>query len=293
MCIQSVAGAVHCLTPCPEDPIRAQGVRCLRGNVHECKSVTQGHHVPSASFLDGLVGNLTQAQNCVSWKNAEMLTMRTCRCKQSKDVNCAHFPEILSLPMIDKFVEMLRYFHQLTEKNKIDYTFVYGAALGLFRFNHFMPWDDDIDLYLKPSDESRVFNMITFPYCKHRMYPDLWKFFRCDSPHPKKNPWGYPFVDVWTNIGTAKHKTLQEKHLFPSEPITVYNITLNVPRDLKAHVNERYGSGAETNCQASPWIHESEQPSGFNRTLVSCANLMDQCFKMYSSRLHRDTHTPH
>lgn len=278
---QPPSSPVHCLTPCPPQPIAAPHITCVIGNMHRCLTITHGHHVPSAEYLDQLLRNATLANVCVSWNPPRSNeTMKTC--VRAPPIDCTQFPDVLSPTVLGGFLEMLRYFHAVTQQNGADYALVYGTALGILRFNKFLPWDDDIDIYLKPGDAGRVQTLIQPPYCTHRMSPDLWKFYLCDSPHAGRYPWRYPFVDVWSNIGAQRHRPLNEAHLFPSTPARIYNLTLNVPRDMDAHVKERYGANAKSECITSHWNHRLETNSGNRHPPVNCNALQKKCFPKLS-----------
>lgn len=57
--------------------------------------------------------------------------------------------------------EILKAFHDVCEKNQIKYSMAYGTLLGSVRHKGFIPWDDDIDVFMVRSEYERfraVFN---------------------------------------------------------------------------------------------------------------------------------------
>ena len=55
----------------------------------------------------------------------------------------------------DKLLEIMVYLDQFCNENNIDYCLMAGSALGAERHQGFIPWDDDIDIYMMEKDYLR------------------------------------------------------------------------------------------------------------------------------------------
>ena len=55
----------------------------------------------------------------------------------------------------DKILEIMVYIDEFCEKWDIDYCLMAGSALGARRHEGFIPWDDDIDIYMTEKDYSK------------------------------------------------------------------------------------------------------------------------------------------
>lgn len=52
----------------------------------------------------------------------------------------------------DKILEVMKYIDSLCRKNDIIYFIMGGTALGAIRHNGFIPWDDDLDIFMTPKE---------------------------------------------------------------------------------------------------------------------------------------------
>lgn len=52
-------------------------------------------------------------------------------------------------------LNVAEYFDRLCEENGIDYCLMGGSALGAIRHKGFIPWDDDLDVFMRPEDYRR------------------------------------------------------------------------------------------------------------------------------------------
>ena len=151
---------VHCLVKCPKDAATQMDERvvCLHGSARKCDTITTGHHVPSAAWLDEVV---RKAQHrCAPWTDSKRgwTGMKTCTRKRGGESRSAVFASWLAYhldPQRGKRVptDSIGYVHNL---------YVTASHLGL----HLVIFHDDhlaqsvIDSY---ASESVVF---------HRTKPD-------------------------------------------------------------------------------------------------------------------------
>ena len=56
----------------------------------------------------------------------------------------------------ERLLVIMRWFHELCEKEKLTYFAIGGTALGAVRHNGFIPWDDDLDVGMPRKDYERL-----------------------------------------------------------------------------------------------------------------------------------------
>lgn len=57
-------------------------------------------------------------------------------------------------------VEILDYVCKICDENNLQYFIAYGTALGAYRHQGFIPWDDDIDIALPRNDYEKLINIL-------------------------------------------------------------------------------------------------------------------------------------
>lgn len=56
------------------------------------------------------------------------------------------------LELQDKILEIAKYIHDFCEEHGIEYCLMGGSALGAKRHGGFIPWDDDLDIFMTPDN---------------------------------------------------------------------------------------------------------------------------------------------
>ena len=59
----------------------------------------------------------------------------------------------------EKLLQTFEAFSQFCKANNLTYYAAYGTCLGAVRHHGFIPWDDDIDVYMKREDYERLLSV--------------------------------------------------------------------------------------------------------------------------------------
>lgn len=78
------------------------------------------------------------------------------------------------LPLQDKILEIAVYIDQLCTENGIDYCLMGGSALGAKRHGGFIPWDDDLDIFMTPDNYEKFREVFNYKGNKEKFYLQEW-----------------------------------------------------------------------------------------------------------------------
>lgn len=91
-----------------------------------------------------------------------------------KYMRTAHGDPYGFLPLQDKILEIMVYIDSFCQMHKIDYCLMGGSALGAKRHGGFIPWDDDLDIFMTPDNYEKF--RAAFSACgdKNTYYLQEW-----------------------------------------------------------------------------------------------------------------------
>ena len=78
------------------------------------------------------------------------------------------------LELQDKILEIASYIDTLCSENKIEYCLMGGSALGAKRHKGFIPWDDDLDIFMTPDNYEKFREVFHKKGDKGKFYLQEW-----------------------------------------------------------------------------------------------------------------------
>jgi len=84
----------------------------------------------------------------------------------------------------DKILEVMKYIDSLCRKNNIVYFIMGGIALGAIRHKGFIPWDDDLDIFMTPKEYEKFRTAYELD-ASGRFYLQEWKTVPDKLEHAK------------------------------------------------------------------------------------------------------------
>uniref|UniRef100_A0A1I8J702 LicD family protein n=1 Tax=Macrostomum lignano TaxID=282301 RepID=A0A1I8J702_9PLAT len=178
-------------------------------------------------------------------------------------------------------VKLIWAFLDLCEKNEIQVMLLGGTLLGSYRHHGFIPWDDDLDLFLKWADNKKLLKAF-------QGHPDfnlkdvgLWKVSLKSACLHVDVSGCWPFIDVafyevqgsWMvqKFGSFYAPT---KYTFPLHKRPFMGRWVDSPRDTgKFLAYSYYGSWRTDLCTTSMYSHKYEKIMFPRKYSLSCIKL--------------------
>ena len=132
-------------------------------------------------------------------------------------------------------LDILKYFHNFCEENNLTYFLAYGTLLGAVRHKGFIPWDDDIDIFMPRNDYEKFFKKfykknknknieIISIYNNQKFYVPIIKLINKNTFLDEKcNKYQFP-IGIWIDIFPLDNMSSDlEKSLSLHRTVRFYN----------------------------------------------------------------------
>jgi len=94
-------------------------------------------------------------------------------------------------------LQMLIDFHNLCEENHLTYFLTGGSALGAARHSGFIPWDDDVDVFMPREDYERLSDIVSKKCCNGYWVQNLHTSDKYDLNFSKFRKLGTKYVELY------------------------------------------------------------------------------------------------
>ena len=101
-------------------------------------------------------------------------------------------------------LNILKEFKKFAQKNDIDFLLCGGTTLGAVRHKGFIPWDDDIDIYISQNDREKIIEI-----AQRNPYIDNEKRYKILVPGVLPNV--YPFIKIIDSNTVIYEKNVSKK----------------------------------------------------------------------------------
>lgn len=85
------------------------------------------------------------------------------------------------LELQDKILEIMIYIDRICKENHIEYSLLGGSALGAKRHGGFIPWDDDLDIFMTPQNYEKFRKCFYNKRDFSRFYLQEWGRYSCGT----------------------------------------------------------------------------------------------------------------
>ena len=124
-----------------------------------------------------------------------------------------------------KCFEMWEMFNDICKKNNITYYFAYGSAIGAVREHDFIPWDDDIDIWISRSQYELLRTVLN---------QQLDPRFKFVEPNDYA-PYIFDMIPHLIDTEVSRHKATEEDKIYNNlnDKLTMDFYILDVAPDSK------------------------------------------------------------
>ena len=139
-----------------------------------------------------------------------------------------------------KILEVMKYIDKLCRNNSIVYYIMEGTALGAIRHGGFIPWDDDLDIFMTPAEYNRfkevmeMENNQMFVLQEWRTTPNYLEYAKVrmngttfieESFKDRKDLHQGIYVDIMILHKVPEKKKIQKLVYYESKFVTLYALT--------------------------------------------------------------------
>ena len=213
---------------------------------------------------------------------------------EGSSLNKTSFGIVLAEKDRELLLNILKYFTSVCEQHNITYFITGGTLLGSWRHHGFIPWDDDIDIYMDFNDKDRfrrLFNVGTNEFYALLAYRRM-KIFSENGTNTSNHPWLWPYVDVtfylqnrthiWGEPGDFANELYWKRDVFPLHLRPFENLYVNSPHDGFAFLRQTFNN---LNCETYFYSHKFESAKKDRIRSVRCSTFKNDLAFVYRHRI--------